>query len=83
MLKSYVGLASPNGLEVLLPESQLVVDALTALARPKHAVCWWAVLTATTRSKSTNDWPPVKTPPRLPCSKRRPGGRPALAANDN
>jgi len=44
MLKSYVGLATPNGLEVLLPESQLVVDALTERARPKRAVCCWAVL---------------------------------------
>jgi hypothetical protein len=44
MLKSYVGLATLAGLEVLLPEHELVVNALTALAPPRRAVCCWAVL---------------------------------------
>lgn len=44
MLKSYVGLATFAGLEVLLPEHEFVVNALTALARPKRAVCCWAIL---------------------------------------
>lgn len=44
MLKSYVGLASLNGLEVLLPETERAVAALAGFAGSKRAVCCWAVL---------------------------------------
>ena len=44
MLKSYVGLASLDGLEVLLPETERAISALAECARAKRAVCCWAVL---------------------------------------
>jgi hypothetical protein len=44
MLKSYVGLASPNGLEALYPEHALAVETLAARAKRGRSVCCWAVL---------------------------------------
>lgn len=44
MLKSYIGFATFRGLETLLPEHALAVQALTARARPGQSVCCWAVL---------------------------------------
>jgi hypothetical protein len=44
MLKSYVGIASPSGLETFLPERGRTVRALVERARRRQAVCYWAVL---------------------------------------
>lgn len=44
MLKSYVGLATPLGLEALLPEHELAVRALARRAKCSRSVCCWAVL---------------------------------------
>jgi len=44
MLKSYVGLASPCGLEDFVPEHDLSVSVLVARARRGRSVCCWAVL---------------------------------------
>jgi hypothetical protein len=44
MLKSYVGIASPSGLEAFLPERRRTVRALVERVRRRQAVCYWAVL---------------------------------------
>lgn len=44
MLKSYIGLATPRGLESLVPEHAPAAQALAARARTRQSVCCWAVL---------------------------------------
>ena len=47
MLKSYVGIANPHGLECFLPEHDHVVRFLTLRAlrhRRRRSVCFWAVV---------------------------------------
>jgi len=43
-MKSYIGLATPRGLESLVPEQAHVAQALAAHARDTRSVCCWAVL---------------------------------------
>lgn len=43
-MKAYIGVASARGLETLLPEQGLVVQALVARATQRRSVCCWAVL---------------------------------------
>ena len=50
MLRSYVAIATKNGLEAFLPEHEYVVRELVrrAYRDPGHsALCWWAVMPET------------------------------------
>ncbi|MFO0808992.1 MAG: hypothetical protein U0746_10240 [Gemmataceae bacterium] len=47
MLKAYIGIAGPNGLEVLRPEDDRTAHAFArrvATGRDPRSVCLWAVL---------------------------------------
>lgn len=44
MLKSYIGLASTQGLETLVPEHELAVRSLALRAKSSRKVCCWAIL---------------------------------------